>query len=112
MSGIMPESHQVVNGATSATDTAVHTLIAAPSSGRLAITGLQLGRSDAGNTAITVTLNDISGTQLVVDNAGNGRSLSFVFDSPLMFSALTAMTFKCSSGVTTALAAAQGFVLG
>lgn len=110
MSGHRVQEHQSVSGAAIATDTGVHTLIAAPSMGKLCITSLQVGRTDAGTTPITVTLNDLAGTVLVIDNPGSGRSIPFVFDTPLIWPLKTAATFQSSAGVTTLYASAQGFL--
>src|SRR5262245_45857637 len=104
MSGILPGTHNVVTGAASATTTAATELIAAPSFGKLAITSLQLGRSDAGQAAMTVTLNDLKSTVLVVPGgptANNGASVPIVFDTPLMWPPKTNMTFAASTGVNT-----------
>lgn len=112
MSGMTPDRFPVATGAASVTDTTTTTLIAAPDSGHLCITSLQLGRSDAGQTAITVTLNDTKATVLVLPGgptANNGASISFVFDSPLVWANRTAMTMKASSGVSTLFGSAQGF---
>lgn len=111
MSGILPERHKVAGGAASATDNTAHMLIAAPDLGKLCITSLQLGRTDAGTSAITVTLNDNAATVLVLENAGNGRSIPFVFDTPIMLANKTPLTFQASTGVSTLYASAQGFVL-
>lgn len=110
MSGILPEMHQCLSGAASATDTSTMTVIAAPDTGRLCVTSLQLGRNDAGTTAITVTLNDAKATVLVVPNSGGGGSVPVVFDTPLILPAKTALTAKASSGVTTLFVSAQGFL--
>ena len=110
MSGFNPVDYQTVSGTGSATNTAATTIIAAPSEGCINVASLQLGRTDAGTTPITVTLNDSAGTVLVLDNAGNGKSIPFVFDVPLVLAAKTALTMAASTGVSTLYGSAQGFL--
>jgi hypothetical protein len=101
-------TENLASGSGSSTDTAAHTIIAAPSATRrLYITAVECGRTDAGTTAIRVTLNDDGTTVIVLPNAGNGGGSNF--SSPLTVAAATAFKFTASSGVTTVYCNAQGF---
>jgi hypothetical protein len=85
----------LVSGSASATGTSQTTIIAAPSGTRVNyITAAQCGRSDAGTTAIYVTLNDNALTVIVLPNSGGGNNI--VFTSPLTVPAATALTFAAS----------------
>ena len=110
MSGYLPSYSQSVVGAASATTTAATTLIAQPSEGAICVASLQLGRTDAGATAITVALNDAVATTLVVPPLADGCQNNAVFDAPLVLPPQTALTFAASAGVTTLFASAQGFL--
>jgi hypothetical protein len=100
-----------VSGSGSATGTGATTIIAAPSTGlRIYVTAVQCGRTDAGTTAIYVTLNDTSSTVLVLPNAGNGGGNNISFPAtPLTMARATALTFTASSGVSTVYCDAQGY---
>lgn len=112
MSGMLPEIHRVVNGATSTTTSTAATLIAAPDIGKLCITSLQLGRTDTGVAPITVTLNDtVSSVFVLPASSASGVGANFVFDTPLVWAPLTKATLTPSSAVTTLFAAAQGFTV-
>jgi hypothetical protein len=97
----------LVSGSGSGTDTAAHTIIAAPTSAsarRIYVTSAQCFRTDAGTTAIRVTLNDDGGTVIGLPNSGGGGG-----SNPLTVPAATALTFTASSGVTSVYCNAQGF---
>jgi hypothetical protein len=100
-----------VSGSGSATDTAAHNIIAAPSiSGyRYYITSVQCGRTDAGTTASRVTLNDDGATVLVLSNAGNGGGSNVIFPSPLTVPRTTAFTMTSSASLSTVYCSAQGY---
>lgn len=111
MSGVLHGLKQIVGGSVTASSTAAQTLIAAPSEGAICITSMQLGRSDTGSSAgLILTFNDVNSTQMLLDNAGFGRSLPIVFDAPLVFPNKTAATFTCSAAITTTFASAQGYL--
>ena len=111
MSGYLPSHSQLVTGAGSATTTAATILIAQPSGGAICVSSLQLGRTDAGASALVVTLNDTANTALVLPpQADGGRIRDIVFDAPLLVLPQTALTFQASAGVTTLFASAQGFL--
>lgn len=102
----------MVRGAASATGTGATTIIAASGSASLKtyVTDIECGRTDAGTTAIFVTLNDVGGTgsgTVLIIPAGGGNNKSF--HVPLVTAANTAFTFTASSGVTTLYCSAQGF---
>jgi hypothetical protein len=105
-----------VSGSASSTNTAAHTIIAAPNnpgapdSVALQITGVQCGRTDAGTAAITVTFNDTNATVLVLPNGGGGGGNNAVFLSPISPGPTTAFTFTASSGTSTVTCNAQGFL--
>jgi hypothetical protein len=113
---IMPAGAQVphgnfVSGSGSATNTAATTIISAlTGSLRIYVSSVQCGRTDAGTTAIYVTLNDTSSTVIVLPNAGNGggNNMSFA-TAPLTVARATALTFTASSGVSTVYCNAQGY---
>jgi hypothetical protein len=99
-----------VRGTATSTDTGAHSVIAsAGGSLKNYITGIQLGRTDAGTTAITVTFNDSASTVVVLPGLTGGATTNFSFHVPLATAAATAFTFTCSSGVTTAYCSAQGY---
>jgi hypothetical protein len=103
-------TENLVSGSGSATDTAGHTIIAAPTTTRrLYIRSLQCYRTDAGTTAIRVTLNDDASTVIGLPNNGGGGGSNVVFESPLTLPAATALTFTASAGTTTVYCNAQGF---
>ena len=111
MSGILPTLFQLVSGAGSTSGTGALTLIAAQSGGGMCISSLQLGRTDSGASALTVTLNDTANTVFVLPpQADGGGVLPLVFDAPLVVSNNTALTVTVSSGVSTFFASAQGFL--
>ena len=100
-----------IRGTATSTSTGAVSVIASAGSGlKNYITGVQLGRSDAGTTAITVTFNDSASTVVVLPGLTGGSTLSIVFPVPLATAAATAFTFTCSSGVTTAYCSAQGYI--
>jgi hypothetical protein len=98
-----------VSGSASATSTTQTTVIAAPGSNKLYITGLQIGRTDAGTTAISVLLNDTASTEVIVPNSGGGGGNNMVFNPPLVLAATSALKFTASAGVTTIYVNAQGY---
>src|SRR5208282_2283961 len=57
-----PNKSNFQSGAASATGTTQTTVIASPGSNKLYITDVQIGRTDAGTTAISVSLNDTATT--------------------------------------------------
>jgi len=101
-----------VSGSGSATDTAAHAIIAAPSvtGNRYYITSVQCGRTDAGTTASRVTLNDDGATVLVLPNAGNGGANNAVFPTPLTVPRTSALTMTSSASISTVYCSAQGYV--
>lgn len=100
-----------VSGSGNATSTGATTIIASPGSNlRLYVTGVQCGRTDAGTSAIFVTLNDDKSTILVLPNSGGGGGNSMALgDGRITVARGTALTFTASSGVTTVYCAAQGY---
>lgn len=110
MGGMRPQENQAVSGSVTASTTAATTLIKAPDMGSIDLFSLQLGRTDTGTAALTITLNDTAATVLVLDNPGTGRSLPFVFEAPLAFAAGAAVTIQASAGVTTLFASGQGYL--
>jgi hypothetical protein len=111
MSGYLPSYSQLVTGAANTTGATTVTLIPAPDMGAICVSSLQLGRTDAGATSITVTLSDVSSTVLVVPPVANGGGVrDVVFDAPLLLANKAALTFQASAGVSTLYASAQGFL--
>ena len=100
-----------VFGSGNTTGTGATTIIASPGASlRIYVTGVQCGRTDAGTTAIFVTLNDDKSTILVVPNSGGGGGNNMTFgDSRTTVARGTALTFTPSSGVTTLYCNAQGY---
>ena len=97
-----------VSGSASTTSTAQTTLLSVPTgSRRLYITSVQCGRTDAGTSGITVTLNDDGSTIVVVPNSGGGGGNNMTFPTPLTIA--TTLKFTPSSGVTTLYCNAQGY---
>jgi hypothetical protein len=100
----------LVSGSASATGTSQTTVIAAPSGTRVNyITAVQCGRTDAGTSAVYVTLNDNASTVMVIPNTGGGGGNNMTFPSPLMVPAATALKFTASANTSTIYCAAQGF---
>lgn len=100
----------LLSGGASATNTGATTLIAAQGAGiKEYISSLQCGRTDAGTTAMRVTLNDNASTNIVIPNSGGGGMISTVFQIPLIVAANTALTFTPSASVTTVWCNAQGY---
>jgi hypothetical protein len=99
------------SGASSGTTTGAITIFPASGSASLKeyITDVECGRTDAGTTAIYVTLNDGSSTILVIPNSGGGGGNNKTFNVPLVVAANTAMTATPSAGVTTLYCSAQGY---
>jgi hypothetical protein len=85
------------------------TIISAATGLKLYINGVQCGRTDAGTSAIFVTLNDSASTILVLANSGSGGGNNQVYTTPLVVAASTALTFTPSSGVSTVYCNAQGY---
>jgi hypothetical protein len=75
------------------------------------ITDMMCGRSDAGTTAITITLNDAATTIFILPNSGGGGGNNKAFTTPLKISSATgtALTGTLSAGVTTAYCTFSGF---
>jgi hypothetical protein len=100
----------VVSGSGSATGTGATTIIKAPNTGRLYVTGTQCFRTDAGTSAVYVTLNDAASTVIGLANSGGGGGNNMVFTSPLLVAAQTALTFTASGSISTIYCNAQGYV--
>lgn len=98
-----------VSGSGSTTGGTATTVIAAPHSGRLYITGVNIGRTDAGTTASRVTFNDLGATVIVVPNSGGGGSVNVIFETPLIVTTTTALTFTSSASLSTVYVSAQGY---
>jgi hypothetical protein len=100
-----------VFGSGNATNTAATTIIASPGASlRIYVTGVQCGRTDAGTTAIFVTLNDDKSTILVLPNSGGGGGNNIAFgDGRITVARGTALTLTASSGVSTLYCNAQGY---
>ena len=107
----IPTTGNLVSGAGNATGTGATTIIAAPTASgfRIYVTGVQCARTDAGTTAIFVTLNDTSSTIIVLPNSGGGGGNNQVYQSPLTVGRTTALTFTASSGTSTVYCNAQGY---
>jgi hypothetical protein len=105
-----PQTGNLVSGSGNTTNNSATTIIAAPTATRrIYVTSVECGRTDAGTSAIFVTLNDTSSTIVVIPNSGGGGGNTMWFKSPLTVPAATALTFTASSGVTTLYCNAQGF---
>jgi hypothetical protein len=74
------------------------------------VTGLQCGRTDAGTSAIRVTLNDTASTVLVLPNSGGGGYVTANFPHPHQVAADTNLTMTISTNTTTVYCSAQGFL--
>ena len=98
-------------GAGSSTSTAAITILPASGSASLKeyATAVQCGRTDAGTSAIYVTLNDSASTVLVLPNNGGGGGNNPPLQVPLVVAANTAMTATPSAGVSTVYCSAQGY---
>lgn len=96
-----------VRGTTTSTDTAAHTIIAsAGGSLKNYITGLQCGRTDAGATAITLTISDAAASVFILPAGG---ATNIQFSIPLATAAATAFSVTSGTGVSTLYCSAQGF---
>jgi hypothetical protein len=105
-----PDKANFVSGAASATDTAAHTIIAAPGAGiKIYVTGVQCSRDDAGTAAMRVTLNDGASTPVLLPNNGGGGGNNPVFPTPLIVPAATALQFTPSTSTSTVRCSAQGY---
>jgi len=97
----------MVRGTATSTDTSAHTIIAsAGGSLKNYITGLQCGRTDAGATAIVLTLSDAASTVIILPSGG---ATNIQFAIPLATAAATAFQFTSGTGVSTAYCSAQGY---
>ncbi len=106
---ILPYSikETAVRGTTTATDTAAHTIIAsAGGSLKNYITGLQCGRTDAGATAITLTMSDAAASVFILPSGG---ATNIQFAIPLATAAATAFSVTSGTGVSTLYCSAQGY---
>ena len=101
----------MARGTAAKTDTSAGTILSASGSASLKeyLTDIQCGRTDAGTTAIYVTLNDGASSILVLPNNGGGGGNNVHFGVPLVGAANTALTFTASSGVSTVYCNGQGF---
>ncbi len=107
---VLPYSikENAVRGTVTSTDTSAHTIIAsAGGSLKNYITGLQIGRTDAGATAIIVTCNDSASSVFVIPSGG---ATNLVFNVPLVTAAATAFQITSGTSVSTLYASAQGYV--
>jgi hypothetical protein len=77
---------------------------------RIFVSSVQCGRTDAGTSAIKVTLNDQASTVLVLPNSGGGSEVAVQFGSPLTVAADTNLTATMSGATTSVFCSAQGFV--
>jgi hypothetical protein len=92
-----PYLSNLVTGAGSATGTGATAIIAAVSTARrIYVTAAQCGRTDAGTTAIHVTLNDDASTVIVLPNSGGGSFVPVVFPNPLTVRDTAATTMLVS----------------
>lgn len=74
------------------------------------MTSIQMGRSDAGTTAITAAITDGTSTYtFAVPNNGGGGGNNISFVTPIAFVANHAVTCAASAGVTTFYCTAQGY---
>lgn len=96
-----------VRGTTTSTDTSAHTIIAsAGGSLKNYITGLQCGRTDAGATAIVLTLSDAASTVVILPSGG---ATNIMFPVPLATAAATAFQVTSGTSVSTLYCSAQGY---
>lgn len=96
-----------VRGTVTSTDTSAHSIIAsAGGSLKNYITGLQCGRSDAGATAIVLTLSDAAATVVVLPSGG---ATNIQFAIPLATAAATAFSVTSGTSVSTLYCSAQGY---
>lgn len=95
-----------VSGAANTTGSSITTIITAPGSGKLYITGAQCFRTDAGTTTAFVTFNDAAGTTMILPAGGGANA---VFTTPLVGATTTAFRFTPSTGLTTVYCNAQGY---
>jgi hypothetical protein len=96
-----------VRGTTTSTDTSAHTIIAsAGGSLKNYITALQCGRTDAGATAIVLTLSDAASTVVILPSGG---ATNILFPIPLATAAATAFQVTSGTGVSTLYCSAQGY---
>ena len=97
----------MVRGTTTSTDTSAHTIIAsAGGSLKNYITALQCGRTDAGATAIVLTLSDAASTVVILPSGG---ATNILFPIPLATAAATAFQVTSGTGVSTLYCSAQGY---
>lgn len=87
-------------------------LIIIPAQGpnvKIYTTAIQCGRDDAGTTAISLTIGDIKGTQLVLPNSGGGGGNNATFPIPLVTTANTNLVTTPSAAVSFLRCSAQGY---
>ena len=100
----------MLRGSASSTSNTAVTLISAQGVGvKTYITDVECGRTDAGTTAIYVTLSDTASTILVLPNSGGGGGNSKTFNVPLATPANTAFQFISSASTSTVYCSVQGF---
>jgi hypothetical protein len=99
-----------LSGSQSATTTAAAQIIPAPGVGfRIYVGAVQCGRTDAGTTAMYVTLNDPAATVIILPNSGGGGGNNPTFIPPLVVAPNTALMFTESTNTSTVFCDAQGF---
>jgi hypothetical protein len=102
-----------LSGFTTGTDTAAHDLIAAQGGTlKIYVTGIQCSRSDAGTTAIVVTMLDSTPTnlaQMVLPNSGGGGGNNMIFTTPIATAANKKLQFSSGTSTSTVYCTAEGY---
>lgn len=104
-----PNKANFLSGSGSQTGTTITTIITAPSAGKVYVTDVQCGRTDAGSSSDYVTFNDAAATIMVLPNSGGGGGNNMHFTTPLTVAATTAFRFTPNAGVSTIYCSAQGY---
>jgi len=96
-------------GSVSTGSTTAVTVIAAPGASVRLYGWIECGRTDAGTAAVTVTLNDVAGTILVIPNTSGGGGNNYAPPIPLQWGINSAITIAVSTATTTMICNAQAF---
>jgi len=103
----LPESRAY--GSVSTGSTTAVTVIAAPGASVRLYGWIECGRTDAGTAAVTVTLNDVAGTILVIPNTSGGGGNNYAPPIPLQWGINSAITIAVSTATTTMICNAQAY---
>jgi hypothetical protein len=103
----LPESRAY--GSVSTGSTTAVTVIAAPGASVRLYGWVECGRTDAGTSAVTITLNDTAGTVFVLPNTSGGGGNNMMPPIPFQWGANSPVTIAVSAATTTVFCSAQAY---